>query len=239
MNRYKLILINNTNKTPFDQRAKNFTNHVSFLPSFIRLCYLKYENDCRHNITCICIPYYMHQCITDFRFMIQTENYLSNSVIQIFTFINFFELFNWGMNPELTVFKRFFLEQKYLYSVNPINIRPFLSTAHSKRQYRLQKNLKVKKNCYSYFLWILYTCRYIKIWWKIYIYIYNFEISVPKFATFLELILFTVNCCHDAVKIQQQIFIWKIVNWCFFTLQKIRGFCSMKCLKNLLYFMLT
>ena len=103
------------------------------------------------------------------------------------------------MNPELTVFKRFFLEQKYLYSVNPINIRPFLSIAHSKRQYRLQKNLKVKKNCYSYFLWILYTCRYIKI--------YNFEISVPKFATFLELILFTVNCCHDAVKIQQQIFI--------------------------------
>ena len=94
MNRYKLILINNTNKTPFDQRAKNFTNHVSFLSSFIRLCYLKYENDCRHNITCICIPYYMHQCITDFRFMIQTENYLSNSVIQIFTFINFFELFN-------------------------------------------------------------------------------------------------------------------------------------------------
>ena len=48
MNRYKIILINITNKTPFDQRAKFFTNHESFLPSFIhsfdRLYYLNIEN---------------------------------------------------------------------------------------------------------------------------------------------------------------------------------------------------
>ena len=135
--------------------------------------------------------------------------------------------------PGVKLYLKFFLKQKFLYSVNPINIRTFLSIAHSERLDQLKKICMWKKICYSYFLWILYTCRYIKIWWKIYI--YNFEISVPKFATFLELILFTVNCCHDAVKIQQQIFIWKIVNWCFFTLQTIRGFCSMKCLKNLLY----
>ena len=84
--RYKIILINNTNKI-------SLIMYLFFHHSFGCVRYSKYENDCRHNITCICIPYYMHQCITDFRFMIQTENYLSYSVIQIFRYI-FFELLN-------------------------------------------------------------------------------------------------------------------------------------------------